>query len=86
MKYLALAAALAVILSASPAHAGGCAIFKAATHQCTMTDEELNALGPTHPIDEHKRLVTAWHVLNAQCEKTGEVDDGPYSPFAKIAE
>ena len=43
--------------------------------QCATTDEQLTALGPTHPIDEHKRLVTAWHVMDDVCNSTGEVDD-----------
>jgi hypothetical protein len=35
----------------------------------------VKGLGPTQPVDEHKRLVTAWHVMNDVCAKTGEVDD-----------
>jgi hypothetical protein len=29
-----------------------------------VTDEMVAGLGPTQPVDEHKRLVTAWHVMN----------------------
>ena len=37
--------------------------------KCAMTDAQIAALGPTHPIDKHKRLVTAWHALDVSAQK-----------------